>query len=34
VRMARHVPIFRPFIEKEVSRRAENISNMIGVKGE
>ena len=34
VRMARHIPAFRPFIEKEVRRRSSNISSMIGVKGE
>ena len=32
IRMARHIPFFQPFIEREVSRRADNISNMIGVK--
>ena len=34
VRMARHIPAFRPFIEKAVRRRSSNISSMIGVKGE
>ena len=32
VRMARHLPAFRPFIGKEVRKRSHNISNMIGVK--
>jgi multimeric flavodoxin WrbA len=32
VRMARHIPAFRPFIRKEVQKRARNIRNMIGVK--
>jgi len=31
VRMLRHIPVFRTVIEKEVSRRAESISSMIGV---
>jgi multimeric flavodoxin WrbA len=34
VRMARHIPAFRPFIEQEVCRRSSNISSMVGVKGE
>jgi len=34
VRMARHIPAFKPFIEKEVYRRSSNISSMIGVKEE
>jgi multimeric flavodoxin WrbA len=32
VRMARHIPAFRPFIGKEVQKRSRIISNMIGVK--
>jgi multimeric flavodoxin WrbA len=32
IRAARHISLFRPFVEKEISRRADNISNMIGVK--
>ncbi len=32
IRMARHVPVFRPLIEKEVKKRAESISHLIGVK--
>lgn len=31
-RVARHIPLFRPFIEKEVGKRANNISRTIGVK--
>ena len=34
VRMGRHIPAFKPFIEKEVRRRSSKISSMIGVKGE
>jgi multimeric flavodoxin WrbA len=34
VRMARHIPALKPFIEKEVCRRSSNISSMIGVKEE
>jgi multimeric flavodoxin WrbA len=34
VRMARHIPEFRPFIKREVCRRSSNISGMIGVKEE
>jgi multimeric flavodoxin WrbA len=33
VRMGRHIPAFKPFIEKEVRRRSSKISSMIGVKG-
>jgi multimeric flavodoxin WrbA len=32
VRIARHIPAFKPFIEKEVRRRSGNIGSMIGVK--
>lgn len=32
VRMARHIPAFRPFIGKEVRKRSRSISTMIGVK--
>jgi multimeric flavodoxin WrbA len=34
VRIARHVPAFRPLIAKEVRRRSGNIGSMIGVKEE
>jgi multimeric flavodoxin WrbA len=34
VRMARHIPVFKPFIKKEVRRRSSKISSIIGVKGE
>ena len=34
VRMLRHISVFRRFIEKEVSKRADSISSMIGVKGQ
>jgi multimeric flavodoxin WrbA len=34
VRLVRHIPALRPFIQKEVRRRSSKISSMIGVKEE